>query len=195
MIATEIVKLANDYANSDITEIQQNAGWQPNDVFPTFEQDMKALTGWVPNDEWCAAQAILIWKKAYAGDTVMLAIINHLVSLNSQAMANNFHKDPSWPTSVNTPKLGAMVVWALGDSATTGHTGIVVALTDNGFVSCEGNTTSLTKTNPDPNASERDGWTTALHTHVLGQPHSTLNLNLDRFIYCLESYSPLIISE
>jgi hypothetical protein len=189
MIANDIVNLANQYAAAGITEIQPNNGWQPNAKFPTYEQDMVNLTGWYHGAEWCSAQAILTWKKAYAGNAIMLGIINRLVSLNSQAMGNQFHADKYWPTSSNVPQLGTIVIWALGDSLTTGHAGIVTAINGSTFTSVEGNT-SL------PNAgNEREGWTVASHIHTIGLPHSTFNLNLSRFIYPLESYNPLVISE
>lgn len=183
--------LAKAYAAAGITEIQVNNGWQPNATYPSFEKDMVNLTGWYHGAEWCAAAAILIWKKAYMGNVTILGLINKLVSLNSQEMANNFHADPVWPTSSSLPKIGSIVVWAMGDSRTMGHTGIVVAISPDGksFNSVEGNTSS-------PSAPDtREGWTMAIHTHVLGQPHSSLHLNVDRFIYPLESYSPLEISE
>lgn len=179
-IATSIVSIANNYASRNITEIQVNNGWTDK----IYEQDMVTLTGWYHGAEWCAANAILIWKKAYAGNIIMLGKINKLVSLNSQEMADKFHADPIWPTSSTTPKLGAIVIWAAGDSRIKGHAGVVVWIAPDGksFISVEGNTSS-------PNAPEtRTGWTVAKHTHLLGQPHSTLNLNIDRFIYPIDTY-------
>jgi len=186
-IADQIVQIAQRYASQDITEIQPNKGWTD----PAYEADMKSV-GWEVNDEWCAAAAILDWKKGYAANPEIWKIAEKLVDLNSQAMARKFHADPVWPTSTNVPKLGAMVVWQLGSSATEGHCGIVVAIDGNKFTSVEGNTTSETKPNPVPGMSVRDGWTVATHTHIIGRPHSTMNLNLDRFIYAIESYDPLV---
>ena len=186
--ADQIVQIAINYSNQNITEIQPNAGWTD----PAYETDMKAI-GWESGDEWCAASAILDWKKGYANSPDVWAKAARLVSLNSQQMANNFHADPVWPTSTDVPKLGAMVVWQEGSSATEGHCGIVVAINGNQFTSVEGNTTSETKPNPDPHASERDGWTIAKHTHTIGLPHTTLGLNLDRFVYAIESYAPLVV--
>ncbi len=184
--ANKITQLAILYANANITEIQINNGWTDK----TYEHDMVSLTGWYHGAEWCAAAAILTWKKTYAGNIEILGRINKLVSLNSQAMANNFHADPVWPTSADVPRLGAIVVWQSGDSKTMGHTGIVVAIDQNGkhFTSVEGNTSSPSQ--PDI----RNGWTVAKHVHTLGAPHSSLGLNLDRFIYPLESYNPLVLS-
>lgn len=181
MIADNIVQIANAYANASITEIQPNNGWTNK----AYEADMVKLTGWYHSAEWCAAAAILDWKKGYANRPDMLGHINRLVSLNSQAMADNFHADPIWPTSSTVPKLGAIVVWAQGDSRTMGHTGVVVWIAADGksFVSVEGNTSS-----PDQ-PDIRSGWTLAKHTHIIGLPHSSLKLNLDRFIYAIEEYS------
>lgn len=181
MIADKIVAIANDYAKANITEIQVNNGWTDK----SYEKDMVSLTGWYHGAEWCAAAAILDWKKGYAGRIDMLGHINKLVSLNSQQMANNFHADPIWPTSANVPKLGAIVIWSLGDSRTSGHAGIVVDISKDNkyFSSVEGNTSSPDK--PDT----RTGWTIAKHTHQLGLPHSSLNLNVLRFIYAIDTYS------
>jgi hypothetical protein len=186
--ADQIVVTAEYYNDQDITEIQVNNGWTD----PGYQADM-ATIGWENGDEWCAAAAILDWKKGYAGYQELWLRASRLVSLNSQQMAKNFHADPVWPTSVDIPRLGAMVVWQAGNSAVEGHCGIVVAINGNQFTSVEGNTTSGTRVNPDPNASERDGWTVAEHTHTIGLPHSSLNLNLDRFIYAIESYDPLVV--
>lgn len=180
MIADNIVAIANAYAKANITEIQVNNGWTNK----AYENDMVQLTGWYPGAEWCAAAAILDWKKGYVNRPDMLGHINRLFSLNSQDMANKFHADPIWPTSTNVPKLGAIVVWAEGDSSSTGHTGIVVAIDPDGihFTSVEGNTSS-------PSAPEtRTGWTVAAHIHQVGLPHSSMGLNLDRFIYAIEEY-------
>jgi CHAP domain len=186
-IADQIVQIAVGYSNQNITEIQVNAGWTD----AGYQADMSAV-GWVRGDEWCAAAAILDWKKGYANSPDLWSKAAKLVSLNSQQMARNFHADPVWPTSVNVPRLGAMVVWQAGNSATQGHCGIVVSVNGNQFTSVEGNTISDTVKNPDPHASEREGWTVATHTHTVGLPHSVTGLNLERFIYAIESYDPLV---
>ncbi len=184
MIYEQIVAVANAYAAANITEKQPNLGFtnQP------YQKDI-STTGWEPGDEWCAAAAILDWYKGYQNRPDILAKVKHLQSLNSQQMANNFHNDPVWKTSTNIPKLGAIVVWQAGNSFTEGHTGIVVSINGNQFTSVEGNTSSPAQ--PDI----REGWTVAAHTHTIGLPHSSLGLNLDRFVYVLESYEPLVLSE
>lgn len=187
--ADKIVQIAEGYSNQNITEIQPNRGWTD----ANYEAEMKTV-GWTPGDEWCAAAAILDWKKGYSDYPDVWKHAKNLVSLNSQEMARKFHADPLWPTSTDIPKLGAMVVWQEGTSAISGHCGIVVGINGNLFTSVEGNTTSDTKPNPS-GGSEREGWTVATHTHTLGRPHVTLGLNLDRFIYAIESYDPLQIEE
>jgi CHAP domain-containing protein len=186
-IANEIVNIAIGYSNQNITEVQVNDGWTD----ASYQADMESI-GWQRGDEWCAASVILDWKKGYAGKPDVWAKAARLVSLNSQQMARNFHADPVWPTSANVPKLGAIVVWQDGNSATSGHCGIVVAVNGNKFTSVEGNTTSTTRPNPVAGASEREGWTVAEHIHTIGLPHTTRGLNLDRFIYAIESYDPLV---
>ncbi len=186
--ADQIAQIATDYSTQNITEIQTNDGWTD----AQYETDMLAI-GWERGDEWCAAAAILDWKKGYANYPDLWARALRLVSLNSQQMARNFHADPVWPTSTNVAKVGAIVVWQAGNSLTEGHCGIVIAVNGNQFTSVEGNTISDTIPNPTPGASEREGWTVAQHTHTIGLPHYINNLNLDRFVYAIESYDPLEI--
>jgi hypothetical protein len=186
--ADQIVQIALAYNAQNITEIQPNSGW----TNAQYQADMVSV-GWYMGAEWCACAAILDWKKGYATNPSVWAHASRLVSLNSQQMARNFHADPVWPTSTNVPKLGAIVIWQAGNSATQGHAGIVVAINGNQFTSVEGNTTSTVRPNPIPGATEADGWTVAEHTHTIGLQHSTMNLNLDRFIYAIESYDPLVI--
>lgn len=182
-----IVKQANYYAGAGITEIQVNNGWSnPKNPGPSkqYQIDMIGI-GWYFGAEWCAANAILCWKKCYViNNPTVWAIAHKLVSLNSQQMADNFHNDPIWPTSATIPQLGAIVVWQAGDSKTMGHAGIVVWIAPDGksFKSVEGNTSSPSL------PSIRNGWTIAIHTHLIGLPHSSLSLNLDRFIYPIEEY-------
>jgi CHAP domain len=180
--ADQIVQIAAAYSTQNITEIQTNNGWTDDQ----YQTDMESV-GWEMGDEWCAAAAILDWKKGYEDNPDVWAHASRLVSLNSQQLAENFHADPVWPTSTNVPKPGAFVVWQEGDSATQGHCGIVVAINGNQFTSVEGNTSS-----PDQ-PSIREGWTVAQHTHTIGLPHSTMGLNLDRFVYAIESYDPLVV--
>ena len=180
--ADQIVQLANAYSTQNITEIQVNAGWTDGQ----YQADMVSI-GWVPGDEWCAASIKLTWKKGYADNPGVWAHASHLISLNSQQMAKNFHADPVWPTSIHVPKLGAIAVWQEGESLTQGHCGIVVAVNGNQFTTVEGNTSSPSM------PSIRNGWTVAAHTHTLGLPHVVNGLNFDRFVYAIESYSPLVV--
>lgn len=183
MYAENIVEITKGYLARNIVEIQVNNGWTDS----AFESEMKQYTPWQSGDEWCADSGMLIWKKGYADNEIILAIIIKLLSANSLQTAYNFHADKIWPTSVNIPKIGAIVVWAAGNSRTKGHFGIVIWVSADGktFISGEGNTSSPTQ--PD----NRSGWTFAQHTHTIDLPHSSLGLNIERFIYAIESYSPL----
>ena len=178
--ADEIVQIAIDYSDQEITEIQENQGWTD----PNYQADMQAI-GWVPGDEWCAAAAVLTWKKGYADNPDVWAHAWQLVSLNCQDMGRNFHADPVWPTSVDMPKPGAIAIFRLGDSTKEGHCGIVTAINGNNFTTVEGNTSSPER------PSEHDGWTVAAHDHTVGDQNPPGNLFLVRFIYAIESYDPL----
>ncbi len=180
--ASQIVQIAVAYSQQNITEIQVNAGWTDK----AYQTDMVSI-GWRTGDEWCAASAKLAWKKGYNDNPDVWAKAHALLSLNCQEIARNFHADPVWPTSVSVPKLGAIAVWQEGNSFTQGHCGIVVAINGNQFTTVEGNTSSPSQ------PSIRNGWTVAQHVHTLGLPHSANNLNFERFVYAIESYSPLVI--
>lgn len=182
-IQDEIVQIANGLVKRNLTEIQPNLGWTDKD----FQNQMQQI-GWVRGDEWCADSCILVWKTAYANvHPEIWAIARKMLSANSQLIAKNFHSDPIWPTSTKLPKLGAICIWQDGNSLTTGHAGIVIAINaDGSFVTAEGNTSSTQF--PDI----RTGWTYATHTHLVDAPHSLTGLNFLRFIYCIESYSPLV---
>lgn len=177
-----IAKLALTYTNANLQEIQPNRGWTNK----AYEADMRSI-GWLPGDEWCADSAILVWKKIYVSQPAIWAIARRLLSANCQITLKNFRNDPIWPTGM-IPKIGALAVWQSGNSLTNGHIGIVTSV-DNDLVhfkSAEGNTSSTTQ--PDI----RTGWTYAEHSHSVKAPHSDTGLNFLRFVYAIESYSPLI---
>lgn len=167
-----IAKLALAYASANITEIQVNKGFTNK----PFENDMKSV-GWEPGLEWCAFSAILCFKKGL--DPEVWAYFKRLKSGNAQQMLRNCIHDPKWLTGT-IPKVGGMVVWQDGDSATSGHVGICTSINGDTFETCEGNTSSSAY------PSIRTGWTFAKHTHKLGQPHSANGLNYVRSIYSVE---------
>jgi len=175
-----IVELAENYVKSNIQEIQVNHGWTDRQ----YMLDMIHYTGWYFGAEWCAASAILVWKKAYEDDLEITKKLKHLCSLNCQQMGRNFHNDAKWPTSTKTPILGAIVIWGDGESETKGHCGIIrwIAKDGKSFIACEGNTSSFDK--PDI----RTGWTYAEHLHTTNKPHSQTGLNFIRYIYPIENY-------
>jgi len=181
--AQTIVDLALAYCRANLQEVQPNKGWTNK----AYEADMRAI-GWLPGDEWCADSAILVWKKSYSLKPQIWAVARRLLSANCQITANNFHADKIWPTGTKVPKLGAIAIWQSGDSLVNGHEGIVTWVSPDfkSFKTAEGNTSSSTQ--PDI----RTGWTYAEHTHRIGEPHSLTGLNFIRFVYAIESYSPLI---
>lgn len=178
-VADNIVHKALALAGAHITEIQVNQGWQPNKLYPTFTQDMKSV-GWYVGGEWCAFSGILIWKQAYSELAPKVwAYIKGLLSGNSQETARNAHTDKFWPTGL-VPKPGCIVIWQAGDSSTQGHFGICISVNGDQFITAEGNTS-------DPGSPDtRTGWTYACHTHTLGLPHSSKNLNFLRAVYAVE---------
>lgn len=177
-----IVRLAVGYANAGIVEIQPNKGWTNK----AFEADMRGI-GWLPGDEWCADSVILIYKKAYSLKAAIWAVARRLLSANAQLTGRNFHSDKVWPTGM-IPRLGAIGIYQSGNSLVYGHADIVtwVSADKKTYRSAAGNTSSTT------HPEIRNGWTYAEHTHVVGQAHSVTGLNLLRFVYPIESYSPLI---
>lgn len=175
MIQDTIISIAKTYIGNE--EIKSNQGFKDKG----FESEMKSV-GWYVNGSWCAFLGILIWTKSYENYPKTLAHAKRLFSGNSQEMARNFHADASWPTSTNVPKVGSLVIWGDGDSTKLGHTGIVIAVSNDGihFTTIEGNTI------PDGNpGDEREGYIVASHTHATNKPHSIKGLNLIRFIHAI----------
>lgn len=175
MINDSIVSIANKYLGKE--EIQPNKGFKD----PEFQKQMQSV-GWYSGASWCAYLGILVWTEAYTPYPDILKHSQKLFSGNSQQMANNFHSDPTWPTSINVPQVGSLCVWGEGDSTTSGHTGIVIAVNPDGvvFKTIEGNTvkdTDILKGN------EREGYIVATHNHITNKPHSVTGLNLIRFIH------------
>ncbi len=178
MINDEIAAKAMSYLGQ--TEIQPNLGF--ND--PDYQAKIIA-TGWLKGEPWCAAAAIIDWTEAYEiyPDSPLGAKAKRLYSLGSQVMGNNFHADPIWPTSTTVPVVGSIVIYGDGDSTTSGHTGVVVGVDDDGITyhTVEGNTI------PDGNpGDQREGYIVAQHTHKVGTPHSITGLNLIRFIHPMD---------
>lgn len=170
----KIVAQAKAYLATRITEIQINAGFTDK----TFQADITSV-GWYIGAEWCAFSAILVWEKCLSAD--VWKVFSKIASGNSQQMARNCHAHAYWPTGL-TPKVGCIVVWADGDSTTTGHTGLCtwVSVDGKSFTTSEGNTSSPDK------PETRTGWTYAEHTHLTNQPHSATGFNFYRAIYPLD---------
>lgn len=170
----KIITQAKAYLAQHVTEIQVNQGFRDK----AYQIDI-ASVGWQPSLEWCAFSAILVWKKCFSAD--VWKVFSKLASGNSQQMARNCHAHSYWPTGL-IPKVGCIVIWQDGDSATQGHTGLCTWVSEDSetFTTAEGNTSSPDK------PETRTGWTYAEHTHLIGQPHRSTGLNFYRCIYPLE---------
>lgn len=181
--AQAIVAAQLDYYNQNITEISPNIGFT-NKIY----QAAIRLVGWYSTGEWCAFSAILACKNGYLanGHPEIWDYFHRLDSGNSQQMARKCMADKFWPTG-RTPRVGAVIVWQMGDSFDTGHTGLCIAVDPDGihYTTLEGNSTDPTKPNP-AGASEREGWTIGKHVHIIGAPHSSNGLNYLRAIYAVE---------
>lgn len=174
MIGQEIASIAQTYLGK--TEIQPNAGFTD----PAFEQKMKNV-GWYPSASWCAFLSMLVWEQAYAPYPKTLAWFKRLSSGNSQQMGRNFHADPIWKTSTDTPVIGAMVIFGDVGSDTSGHTACaIISISANGqyYTTVEGNT--IPSGNP---GNVANGYIVATHTHLVGAPHPITGLEFLRFIY------------
>lgn len=179
LVQNRIISISKSWIGQE--EIQPNKGFKD----PDFEAFIMT-SDWIAPDPWCAALAIATWLKAYEDSPVLLARIKKLISLNSQQMGRNFHTDPIWPTSTTEIIPGSMIIYAEGDSYTSGHTEVdvddpqITPSTTSGFKVVAGNT--IPAGNP---GNMREGYIVATHNHILGQPHSTLGLNFVRAIHPL----------
>ncbi|MXV50316.1 CHAP domain-containing protein [Pedobacter sp. HMF7647] len=177
MIGLQIAQIAMSFDGQQ--EIQPNMGFRD----PSYAAKIYA-TGWQKGEPWCAAAAIVDWTEAYAAVPELAGKARSLYSLNSQQMAENFHKDPVWPTSTTVPVVGSMAIFADGNSTTSGHTAVVIEVMPDGITyrTEEGNTIPANAT-----GNQREGYIVAQHVHQVGRPHSVTGLNLLRFIHPLEA--------
>lgn len=184
--ANAIVSVTMEIFNENIVEIQPNLGFTckgDTQSGSQYQAEME-LVGWDTHDEWCAYAAILNWKLGYTHNNHqdVWKYFSRIADGNAQQMARKAHADKFWPTGI-VPRLGCMVVWGLGDSASKGHVGICVDIDPDGvhFTTVEGN--SVPQGNP---GNEAEGYTNAKHIHALGQPHSVNGLNFVRCLYVVE---------
>lgn len=178
MIADDIVQIAQGYLGQEESPAHNNTGFKD----PNFQQEMVDV-GWYSGGSWCAFLAMVVWFRAYA-DSALLPKVKQLMSGNSQQMARNFHADPVWPTSITTPKIGAMAIFGDVGSTTSGHTACaIISISADGqyYTTVEGNT--IPTGNP---GNVANGYIVATHTHLVGAPHPTSGLEFIRFIYAIE---------
>jgi len=107
-----------------------------------LEQAMREV-GWHKYDSWCVYFAKLCWHVAITNDTVN-DLAMKLITGNSQSTLANFQHDKSgWFEVTNYAQPAAIVIWQeIKDSVGmwSGHAGIVIKDTLNGFKTIEGNT-------------------------------------------------------
>lgn len=173
-IGEVIVAQAKQYIGQN--EIQPNRGF----IDPVFDKLMREHTPFENGYPWCACLAILVWSLVYQPYPKTYKWFKSLVSANSQQMGRNFHADPVWKTSIDTPVVGAIVIYGDVGSPTSGHTACaVISVNGDLYETIEGNT--IPKGNP---GNQAEGYTIATHTHsVTAGIHSQTGLRLIRFIY------------
>lgn len=175
-IGQAIVAKAQTYIGQN--EIQPNQGF----VDPTFDALMRQHTPFENGDPWCACLAILTWSLVYMAYPKTYQWFRSLISANSQQMGRNFHADPTWKTNIDTPVVGAMVIFGDVGSTVSGHTACCIVSVDpdgDHYTTIEGNT--IPPGNP---GNQAEGYTVAQHIHsVSAGIHSQTGLKLIRFVY------------
>lgn len=165
----EIVQEALSYIGQQ--EIQPNLGFKD----PAFNKKMNDA-GFYKGASWCGFFVMVVMKEVYQDSPVIYSYLKKYLSASTHTMWLNFKASKEIITGM-IPKLGAVVIWQDGDS-TSGHTGIVVKINDDGkhFTSVEGNSNS---------DGSRNGYEVSMNTHTLGLPHSK-GLNLLGFGYMID---------
>ncbi len=136
-ISQEIIQIAKDCIGQE--EIRGNLGFKDKD----FQKKMEA-TGWGKGQAWCAYFGELVWKQAY--DKYSSVIVDVLDDLFSSVAVSNFShfKNAGWNIHTGkNPMPGSLAIWQTyhnGEKSWTGHLGVFVGLSDNGFMTIEGNT-------------------------------------------------------
>ena len=130
-----IIRFAGDFLGEK--ELLGNMGFQNT----TFEKLMIDV-GWKRGDAWCVYFNKVIWYHMIANPYRDRAM--ELLNGNSQETLKNFRNDNSGLFKVTSyPKVGDIAVWQsfkYGIGEWKGHTGIVVKVRADYFVSIEGNT-------------------------------------------------------
>lgn len=175
MFSEKIRIIAESYIGKE--EIRGNRGF----IDRKMQADMEAR-GWQKGQAWCAYFAEMVWAQAYMGQAAQLKIIENLFSgmaivtfkqfAQHESALKQMKKTPFFKTS-QTPTVGAVVIWKLGNGP-SGHAGIVVKVNPNGtFETVEGNT------NDD---GSREGYEVARKTRHLVEGFGPKKLNLVGFI-------------
>lgn len=145
------------------TEILGNKGFKD----PAFEAEM-IEEGWHNGYAWCMLFCRVVFVNCYPEKSAELR------KLFVPGVLNTFRnlRDAAYPVG-NLPQIDSLVIWAQvknGKQTGFGHAGIVSALTQDGFKSIEGNTSS---------PGVREGWIVAENAHKL---NSTGSLKLLGFV-------------
>lgn len=128
-----------------------------------FEAEIKQ-EGWQKGFAWCMCFARVVYINCYPEKQ---AELRKLFTPGVLKTFNNL-RDASYPIG-NMPQIDALVCWKQmkeGKATGFGHAGIVTQLTQDGFKSIEGNTSS---------PGVREGWIVAENTHSLN-PAGSLKL-------------------
>ncbi len=104
-----------------------------------FQKKMTSI-GWYVGAAWCAFFVRLVFLEVYTGKK--REVIDKLLSGNTQGSYKRFKDNEdkyNWYYVSKTPKIGAIVCWQYQQKKTQGHFGIVKSVSDNGFITIEGN--------------------------------------------------------
>ncbi len=165
-LSDKIVEVANSYLGQQ--EISGNKGFK-NASFQKKMQDC----GWQMGSAWCAYFSELVWKEAFGKSHPLYSNLDRLFSPSAVGTYSNFKGSFNFKAG-NTPKIGALAVWRLGNGW-QGHIGIVTEIVDkHTFKSVEGNTNA---------AGGREGIEVAKKIRATNMPFRAKGLNLIGFIY------------
>ncbi|MBC7399842.1 MAG: CHAP domain-containing protein [Mucilaginibacter sp.] len=139
-----------------------------------FEAELKGA-GWYFGAPWCAFFANMAWRKHLKKYDALFEIAKKLDSGSAVQTFKNYKASEYFETG-DTPKLGAKVIWRLGDGA-KGHAGIVIAIEGNTMTTVEGNTNAH---------GSREGDCVACKYRTIERPFTATGLNVVGYIYPLE---------
>lgn len=129
----KVLEVARKYIGQ--TEIYQDKGFDDKQ----FEQKMKAI-GWKVNLPWCAYFIRLVFLEAFENEKRQL--LKQLISSSSQQTFANFKKNEknyNWFSTSKNLQAGSIAVWQSQKNQSRGHLAIVESVSNNGFISIDGN--------------------------------------------------------